>query len=99
MKSALRRFRFPIPARVTVSEGRPVRVQVDRQGFTSGGVAQSAGPWRTSGDWWEPPGTQGTSGTSAWDRDEWDVAMNDGTVYRLAVERGVGQWFLEGVID
>lgn len=34
-----------------------------------------------------------------WDRDEWDVAMTDGTIYRLVVEREVGQWFLEGVID
>lgn len=109
---ALRRFRFPIPARVTVSEGRPVRVQVDRQGFTSGGVAQSAGPWRTSGNWWAAFAreqsaelrrdhlAEAASGREGgWDRDEWDVAMNDGTVYRLAVERGVGQWFLEGVID
>jgi hypothetical protein len=38
-------------------------------------------------------------GDAGWDRDEWDVAMNDGTVYRLVVERGVGQWFLEGVMD
>ena len=37
--------------------------------------------------------------SSAWDRDEWDIAMADGTVYRLFVERPVGQWFLEGVID
>ena len=28
-----------------------------------------------------------------------DVAMADGTIYRLVVERGVGQWFLEGVVD
>ena len=112
LQCALRRFRFPIPARVTVSEGRPVRVQVDRQGFTSGGVTQSAGPWRTSGNWWSAYAREesgelrrdhraeaafGREG--GWDRDEWDVAMNDGTVYRLAVERGVGQWFLEGVID
>jgi protein ImuB len=34
-----------------------------------------------------------------WDRDEWDIAMADGTVYRLFVERAVGQWFLEGVFD
>jgi hypothetical protein len=27
------------------------------------------------------------------------VAMTDGTIYRLVVEREVGQWFLEGVID
>jgi hypothetical protein len=37
--------------------------------------------------------------SAAWDRDEWDIAMGDGTVYRLFVEREVGQWFLEGVFD
>ena len=37
--------------------------------------------------------------SSPWDRDEWDIAMADGTVYRLFVEREVGQWFLEGVFD
>ncbi|MBY0497932.1 MAG: hypothetical protein K2Y23_27310 [Cyanobacteria bacterium] len=101
LKSALRRFRFPIPTRVTVSEGRPVRVQTDRQGFTSGAIVEAAGPWRTSGNWWDTPGPRQKSeaGSDAWDRDEWDVAMNDGTVYRLVVEREVGQWFLEGVMD
>ena len=107
LKSSLRRFRFPIPARVVVTEGRPIRVQIDRQGFVSGAIVQSAGPWRTSGEWWNTPGPRSNpSGPSvalgssaAWDRDEWDVSMSDGTVYRLVVERGVGQWFLEGVID
>ena len=99
--AALRRFRFPIPTRVTVSEGRPVRVQTDRQGFTSGAITQAAGPWRTSGNWWDTPGPRMKSEltSDAWDRDEWDVAMQDGTIYRLVVEREVGQWFLEGVID
>jgi protein ImuB len=112
LKSALRRFRFPIPTRVVVQEGRPIRVQTDRQGFTSGAIVQAAGPWRTSGNWWSASAREqsgelrrdhhavaafGREG--GWDRDEWDVAMTDGTVYRLVVERGVGQWFLEGVID
>jgi protein ImuB len=113
--SALRRFRFPIPARVHVQEGRPVRIVTDRNGFTSGAVVQAAGPWRTSGEWWTTPGPESASSTSApgatadrsaapglssaWDRDEWDVAMADGTIYRLVVERGVGQWFLEGIVD
>ena len=87
----MRRFRLPIPTRVQVQEGRPIRVTTDRQGFTSGAIVQAAGPWRTSGEWWEA--------AQAWDRDEWDVAMADGTIYRLVVERGVGQWFLEGVVD
>jgi hypothetical protein len=134
LKSALRRFRFPIPTRVVVSEGRPVRIQTDRQGFSSGAITQAAGPWRTSGEWWSPPprpeaaparprhsAERATAGASAreqsgelrrdhraeaasgreggWDRDEWDVVMTDGTIYRLVVEREVGQWFLEGVID
>jgi len=89
--SALRRFRFPIPTRVQVQEGRPIRVNTDRQGFSSGAIVQSAGPWRTSGEWWQEG--------QAWDRDEWDVAIADGTIYRLVVERGVGQWFLEGIVD
>jgi protein ImuB len=103
---ALRRFRFPVPTRVVVAEGRPVRVQTDRQGFSSGAIVQAAGPWRTSGDWWsdsvgEPSCElrRDRRAEGGWDRDEWDVAMTDGTVYRLVVEREVGQWFLEGVID
>ena len=118
LKSALRRFRFPIPTRVVMQEGRPVRVQTDRQGFTSGAIVQAAGPWRTSGEWWADKKDDASafarekSGElrrdhavaacgreGGWDRDEWDVAMTDGTVYRLVVEREVGQWFLEGVID
>jgi protein ImuB len=107
LRSALRRFRFPIPARVVVNEGRPVRVQIDRHGFSSGAILQAAGPWRTSGEWWNTPGPRlnpsapsaALGSSAAWDRDEWDVSMADGTVYRLVVERGVGQWFLEGVVD
>jgi protein ImuB len=95
LNSALRRFRLPIPTRVQVHEGRPVRLVIDRNGFTSGAIAQAAGPWRTSGEWW----TTGSPSPGAWDRDEWEIAMNDGTVYRLFVEREVGQWFVEGVID
>jgi protein ImuB len=77
-----------------MQEGRPVRITTDRRGVTGGMVLQSAGPWRTSGEWWN----DGPAGRS-WDRDEWDVALSDGTVYRIFVERDIGQWFLEGVID
>jgi protein ImuB len=50
---ALRRFRTAMPARVRVEGGRPVRVWIDRRGFSGGRVATAAGPWRTSGAWWE----------------------------------------------
>jgi protein ImuB len=110
---AFRRFRLPIPVRVRVDDGRPVRLTTDRRGVTGGAIVQSAGPWRTSGEWWatalereqgvgrrEPgAGTRVQTRSQPWDRDEWDIAMADGTVYRLFVEREVGQWFLEGVFD
>ena len=50
--SALRRCRQPVPARVAVADGRPVRVTTDRRGFAGGAVTHCAGPWRTSGEWW-----------------------------------------------
>ncbi len=50
--SALSRCRQPVPARVAVDAGRPVRVTTDRRSFAGGAVLQSAGPWRTSGHWW-----------------------------------------------
>lgn len=120
LSSALRRFRLPVPARVTMHEGRPVRVLTDRRGFSNGAVVQAAGPWRTSGEWWHAPGPlspiegsktrpsgqaaglvegAGLAHRSGWDRDEWDVAMADGVVYRLSVARDVGQWFIEGAVD
>jgi hypothetical protein len=49
---ALRRFRLPIPARVHVEQGKPLRVTTDRRGLSGGRVEQCAGPWRTSGSWW-----------------------------------------------
>ena len=88
--TALRRFRLPIPARVRMEDGRPVRVVVDRRGVTGGAVVQSAGPWRTSGEWWND---------GDWDRDEWDITLHGGTAYRIFVERSVGQWFIDAVID
>ncbi len=94
---AFRRFRLPIPVRVRVDDGRPGRVTTDRRGMTGGVIVQAAGPWRTSGEWWIAAG--GESREGPWDRDEWDIAMADGTVYRLFIEREVGQWFLEGVFD
>jgi protein ImuB len=89
---AVRRFRPPVAIRVTVERGRPVRVAIDRRGMPGGHVEQCAGPWRSSGSWWERE-------TAHWDRDEWDVALSDGCVCRLFRERGRGGWFLEGILD
>jgi protein ImuB len=87
---ALRRFRIPVPARVRMEQGRPIRVITDRRGLAGGSVAYCAGPWRTAGNWW----TEGT-----WERDEWDVTLSDGATYRVFRDRGTDAWFLEGVVD
>jgi protein ImuB len=92
-ETILRRFRPPVAVRVTVDRGRPVRVYVDRRGMPGGQVQQTAGPWRTSGAWWDAaPG-------APWDRDEWDVALSDGSICRLFRDRLADGWFLAGVLD
>jgi protein ImuB len=93
---ALRRFRVPVPARVRAANGAPHHVYSDRRGITGGSVRTAAGPWRTSGQWWN--GSCQLPADS-WDRDEWDVALGDGVTYRVFRERGSGAWFFEGIVD
>jgi protein ImuB len=80
-----RRFRPARVAHVALSSGQP--------GFVSangirGRVLEYAGPWRTSGDWWT---------VDPWQRDEWDVALSDGALYRIFCSPG--GWFVEGSYD
>jgi protein ImuB len=109
---ALRRFRFPVPVRVRVDRGAPVRVIADRRGWSGGHVETSAGPWRSSGGWWideadrdTPRRHRGTElspklvDVKAWERDEWDVTLSDGATYRIFRERDTDAWFIEGVVD
>jgi len=82
---ALRLFRPPRAALVQVDAGRPSYVTASG---VRGRVLELAGPWRTSGDWWT---------VDPWSRDEWDIALSDGALYRLLCEpRG---WFVEGSYD
>jgi hypothetical protein len=133
--SALRRCRQPVPARVAVVDGRPVRVTTDRRGYAGGAVVQCAGPWRTSGAWWAQEagggvavaprrnaleadrrlasrsGAEATAASGggapresnksvhAFDRDEWDVLLNDDTVYRVFEDRDTGAWFIDAIVD
>ena len=90
LASAVRRCRQPVPARVTANQGRPVRVTTDRRGFSGGSVVSCAGPWRTSGEWWAD---------GSWDRDEWDVSLGDGGVYRVFRERETDRWFIDAIVD
>lgn len=83
----LRRFRPPRYAQVLVVNHRPVRVISQS---VHGRVAMAKGPWRTSGEWWRE---------DAWNRDEWDMALDTGGVYRIFQEIDSGRWFVEGSYD
>jgi protein ImuB len=105
--SALRRYRQPVPARVvTDRDGRPLRLTTDRRAIAGGRVIRSAGPWRTSGAWWETPragsgqtGEEPAQAKAGWDRDEWDVALGDEVMYRVFRNRATGAWFIDAVVD
>jgi protein ImuB len=93
----LRRLRRPWPVTVTTAPGglRPLSLQIGARGWPDGPIATASGPWRSSGGWWE----SGAAAETTWDRDEWDVALRDGTTYRVYQDRQTQQWWLEGEID
>jgi protein ImuB len=92
----IRRFRPAVKAEVeceTIPGEQPARSAPPRPvsvrcGVVKGRLKITVGPWRASGNWWEP---------EAWEREEWDAATSDGQVIRL-VHQPDG-WFVEGVVD
>jgi len=80
-----RRYRPVRTAHVTLASGQPGFVAANG---VRGRVLEYAGPWRTSGDWWT---------VDPWQRDEWDVALSDGALYRIFCSPG--GWFVEGSYD
>lgn len=95
--TALRRCRPPLPIMTEVKDGHPVRINPDahakRAAATiAGPVTCCAGPWRTSGEWWN----------TSWSRDEWDVGIEtESGLVLCRIFRNVGDdsWSLEGVYD
>lgn len=84
---SLRRFRPPRYAQVLVVNQEPVRVSSPT---VNGRIVMAKGPWRTSGEWWRE---------DAWKREEWDVALESGELYRISLETDSGRWFVEGSFD
>ena len=105
LSTVLRRFRFPVPARVIVHQGAPARVTTDRRGLEGGRVERCAGPWSTSGEWWQLSDARlqvradGRPVRVGWNRDEWDVALGDGGIYRIYCDRDSERWFIDGIVD
>ena len=86
---ALRRLRPPRRVSVVTDAERRPAVVCGALG-PEARVVGCAGPWRVSGEWWD---------AGVWARDEWDVALSDGAVCRLARDPGSGEWYLDGVYD
>lgn len=83
----MRAVRPPLPAQVVLAGRRPVAVQAGRLG---GSVVALAGPYRTIGEWW---------GDRPFSRDDYDVALADGSVLRLFFDRLARSWAVDGVYD
>jgi nucleotidyltransferase/DNA polymerase involved in DNA repair len=78
-------------------------------------VVAVAGPWRRQGEWWavenvEPEATARSSRnpqTASWQagapaayaRDYYELALEDGGVYRMYRDHYSGKWFVDGVYD
>ncbi len=92
-------FRPPLAVGIELCGGRPAKLRTDDGRLTIRNrepaileVLWSAGPWRSSGEWWtEQP----------WAREEWDVALKHRdrvALYRIYREQG-GGWFVEAEYD
>ncbi|HTV02077.1 MAG TPA: hypothetical protein VMF13_16125 [Luteitalea sp.] len=95
----VRRLRQPWPVEVVLAGRTPKAIRFGIRtrdtAFRDGAIVQAAGPWRSSGAWWQ----SSTEQEGAWDRDEWDVSLESGAAYRVFQDRRSGQWWVEGEID
>ena len=87
LRLAMRLFRPALHAKVQVVQLMPKNV---RAPGVQGHVLRYAGPWKTAGEWWAD---------TAWSREEWDVALDDGALYRIYQESASHEWFVHGVYD
>jgi len=91
--TALRIFRPPVNVAITMQDGKPAHITCPKNKELQGEILWVAGPWRSSGDWWEHEG---------WARDEWDIAVQGESgiaLYRLVRDRLNGKWIIEGTYD
>ena len=62
------------------------------RGASLGGrVMARAGPWRHDGEWWRE--------VAGFVRNYYELALDDGGVYRVFRDLNSGRWYLDGVYD
>ena len=87
---ALRVFRPPQAIGVALTGNSPAQVFWNGHRYT---VAEVAGPWRLSGQWWSE---------SKWSREEWDVKLatsNAELTCRIAQDPNSNCWYVQGMYD
>ena len=82
----LQRYRPPLPAQVRMHRHMPAMVFFEKAGSSE--IVDVAGPYRGSGNWWD---------RGAWSVEEWDIALDNGALYRLSKHQD--SWFVEGCYD
>ena len=106
---ALRVLRPALQLKVRIAEGRPALIYAQSKSDRAslqGKVLWSAGPWRCSGEWWgeRTNAEAGEQETGPWDREEWDIALQNSTdssigLYRIYCDAGSRQWFAYASYD
>jgi protein ImuB len=107
---ALRVFRPARQIRVRLAEGRPCKLAAltrdANRDELQGKILWSAGPWRSSGDWWAEQSTpkNADEDAQAWSREEWDIALanddgNSVALYRIYRDACTGHWFADASYD
>ena len=80
------------------------------QVLASAGPWRTSGEWWTGGGAGAGGGAGGAgrqegragqvgAGQAGWDRDEWEVALTDGAVYRIFRDRETDGWFIDAIVD
>jgi len=87
-KLAVRAIRPAARAEVAVARGHPEHI---RSAVASGSILESAGPWRTTGRWWDDQ--------KRFAIDHFDVLVSDGTVLRLSFDWIRREWHVDAVYD
>jgi len=115
---AMRMIRPLRRLRVRLEDGRPISLWAETKQNSreklQGKILWSAGPWRSSGNWWAEntqPNDSNVQQPGSWDREEWDIALlspdtniikkneNEVTLYRIYCDLATGHWFADASYD
>jgi protein ImuB len=86
------------PAReveVMCARGAPSFIRGDNLGAR---VISIAGPWRRDGEWWRAVADDPAI-CAGFNRDYYDLALDDGGVYRVFCDTRSRRWYLDGIYD